>query len=305
MSRGAQYSVAALVALLAVRVEAAACCVSASAFGLGRLAVWEQAAGQVSLSTSPSPGRWDEHGVYFANAPGTADVEVRPSVSGLISLHERWQLAARVPWVVNSRQADGYAEAAHGVGDALASVRFEALHIGEYDLVPGVALNLGLTVPSGLAMARTQRLLATDVTGRGAWVVGASVTLEQTWRGRWYAQLAVGATVPLPMASFLVGQMQRFGPTLDSTLAVGVELGRLVVVSCVARGSAESSLRIDERIVPNSSAFDLGVGPAVAWKLHPRWTVQAGLDTGLFIDGLGDNRPARVTFTAGVRHAFF
>ncbi|MBL9039784.1 MAG: transporter [Archangium sp.] len=305
MIRAGAIAAAALVVLSGARAEAAACCVSASAFGLGRLAVWENGAVLFTAAAAPSPGSWNEHGHYIANPTGTSDVELRPALTGLIALKPRWLLAGRMPWVINARSADGRSDVGHGLGDALLTTRVEAIQIGEYAHVPGVAVNLGVTIPFGTSMARTQRLLATDVTGRGAWALGAGVTLEETWRGTWYLQLSLGSTVPLPMAGVLPGHSQRFGPTFDTTVAAGVELRTGLVVSVIARASYETQLHVDEAPVPDSSALDVGVGPAVSWRFHPKWTVQAAVDTGVFVDGLGDNTPARFTATFGVRHAFF
>jgi hypothetical protein len=283
---------------------AAACCLSSSAFGVGRLAVWESGAVLVGFSASPSPGRWDENERWVGNTAGTSDLELRPSLAGIVALGERVQLSARVPWVVNRRTADGHLDVGQGAGDSLLSSRFELLSIGQYAELPGVAVNLGLTLPSGRPMSATRSLLAADVTGRGAWVVLASVSLERAVQP-WYVQLNLGTTVPLPMPSYAPGVTQRFGPTFEASLAGGVELREGLVLSLVARATLESNLLISEQPVANSAARDLGLGPTVSWRFHPHWTLTGGVDTGIFVRGLGDNRQGRVSLSTGLRYGFF
>jgi hypothetical protein len=297
----------ALALVLGTGAQGAACCISSSAFGVGRLALWESAAVLVGVSASPGLGQWSEAQVWVPNAAGASDLELRATLAAIVALHERVQLSARLPWVLNRRTADGLVDVGQSPGDALVSVRAEALAIGQYAELPGVAFNLGLLLPSGRAMGATHpgtNPLAADVTGRGAWVLLASTSLERAV-APWYVQLNLGLTVPLPMAGPAAGVSQRFGPTFEAALAGGWELTEGLVASLVARLTYETELVVGGQPTPNSGAFDLGVGPTLAWRFDPHWTLQAAVDTGLFASHLGDNKPGRVSCSAGVRYGFF
>ncbi len=301
----AQLALLCVLGLLApASAHAAACCLSSTAFGVGRLSAWEQASLGLQFAGAPSPGAWNENEVFVPNAARTSQVEFRASLIGLLSLHERVQLSARLPWVLNVQQAGVAHDVGHGLGDGLLTARFEPVSIGEYEWLPGVALTLGLTAPMGRSMNQSKSLLASDVTGRGAWALGAGVTVEQTW-AKWFVQGNFGLTVPLPMQSAFGPGSQRFGPAVDVLLAAGREVSRDVVVSALVRGTFETTLMVNEDPVPNASARDLGVALAAAFKLNAHLTLQAACDTGIFVSGLGDNRPARVTGTLGVRYGFF
>ncbi len=284
--------------------RAAACCVSSTAFGVGRLAVWEQGAALAFFAANASPGYWNESAKFVPNTPGTSDVELRPSLAGLVRIHERVQLSARVPWLVNLKSAGSVHDVAAFFGDSMLAVRLEPIGIGEYDAVPGIAVTVSATLPTGRPMSQTKTALAADVTGRGAWVPAVGLTLEQTW-GRWYLQGNVGLAVPLPMPGFAPGVTQRFGPAVDVTLAGGVELRPGLVLSLVLRANVESALHVGDEPVTNSQAFDWGAGPALSWRVHPNWTLLAFADTGVFTDFMGDNRPGRLTASVGVRRGFF
>lgn len=304
MSLRATALAALLCALTPAPSRAAACCVSSSAFGVGRLAIWEQGAALALFGVGVSPGYWNENAGYVPNPQGTGDVELRPSLAGLVRLHERVQLSARVPFLVNVRGAGGLSDVAGFFADTLVAARFEPLGIGEYDGVPGVAVTVSATLPTGRPMSQTKSLLAADVTGRGAWVAAVGVTVEQTW-GRWYLQGNVGLAVPLPMPSYAPGVTQRFGPAFDATVAFGNELKPGLVLSGVVRANLETALHVGDETVPNSQAFDWGLGPALSWRVHPHWTLLFSADTGVFASLMGDNRQARVSGSVGVRCGFF
>jgi hypothetical protein len=297
----------ALAVLVSGGAQGAACCLSSSAFGVGRLALWESAAVLVNVSAAPGLGQWNQRWQWVPNAPGASDLELRVSLAAIVALHERVQVSARLPWVLERRTAEGLVDVGQSVGDALLSTRVEALAIGQYAQLPGVAFTVGLVMPSGRPMSATRPVLsplAADVTGRGAWVLLASTSLEYAVQP-WYAQLNLGVSVPLPMAGPAPGVTQRFGPAFEAGLAGGWEPVEGLVLSLVARLTWESALVVGGLPTPDSGALDLGLGPTLSWRFDPHWTLQAGVDTGLFTSALGQNRPGRVAGSAGIRYGFF
>lgn len=275
--------------LLAGSADAAACCVTTSQFG-GRLSPWETAAVTLGVSGAPTVGWWDEHGAWSPDAPGATDLELRASLAAILALGESFEVSGRVPWLLNRRTADGLTDVATAPGDASLAVRWAPME--------GVGLNLGLVLPLGRSTATTRSPLGADVTGRGLWAVSGAVTVEQL-ELPWYLQLSIGATVPLPSGG------QRFGPSLEVSVAGGRELTDGLVVHLRGRFTVESPRLVDGAAVANSDAHELAVGPSVSWKFHPHWTLDAAVETGLFANGMGDNRQGRVAGSTSLRYGFF
>ncbi len=297
-------ALAAALALGASAAQASPCCLSANAFGIGRLSPWEDAAAISGLGVSPSIGWWDANGRFVGDARGTSDVELRAQLAAVVALHSGVELSGKVPWLLNRRSADGLTEVGAGAGDGALGLRLELAGIGEHGWLPGIAFNAGVTLPLGRPMSASRSLLASDVTGRGAWALSGAFTFEEVLE-RWYLQLNVGATVPLPMDSYLPGVTQRFGPLLDVSLAAGRELTPGLVLSLMASFTLEGALELDGVAVRGSDARLLAISPSLSWKFSPHWTVQAGVDSGLFLLGFGANRQGRVGMSAALRYGFF
>ncbi len=296
--------VVALVGLTAAPAWAAACCLSSSAFGAGRLASWETFAVVVNTSGSPVLGRWDETAAWRANAPGYSEAEWRAQLTGLVALHPRWQVNGRLPVVLTQKAAGGLSETGAGLGDSQLGVRFEPVFQGEYDFLPEFAVTAGVTIPSGRTTSASGTILGSDVTGRGAWALSTSLTAELA-RSIWFVQAGVGFAYSLPMAGYTPGSTQRFGLGWQGTVAGGVEARRGLVLSLVTRFGYEGPLTVDGAEVPGSTAYDFGLGPAVAYKLGDHWTLQGAVDVGVFASGLGENRQGRFTGSVGARYAYF
>lgn len=301
------------------RAEAAACCLSSSAFGIGRLAPWEHTAVLLNISTSPVLGRWDGVSAWRPNAADYQENEWRLQLSALLALHQRLQLSGRVPLVLTVREAQGERAAGGGLGDSQLGLRIEPIYQGEYEFLPEMAINVGVTMPSGRLADGTALAsqLGTEVTGRGAWVLSASLTVELA-RAKWFVQASGGVTVPLPMPT-PGGGLQMYGVGGQAMVAGGAELFKDFVLSGLVRFAYEGPIRVQPRDpdtgepianaamaeVPGSHAYDFGVGPNISYKVSPHWTLQGGADFNLPIGGLGANRQGRIGVNLGARFAYF
>ncbi|MBS1153119.1 MAG: putative MetA-pathway of phenol degradation [Myxococcaceae bacterium] len=291
-------------ALATTAAEASPCCLSASAFGVGRLAPWESAAAISGVSVAAAVGWWDESGRFYGDAAGSSDLELRVQQAAVVSLVPGVELSGRVPWVLNRRTADGLAELGNGAGDGALGLRAQLTEEGDHGPLPAIALNLGLTLPFGRPMAISRSLLASDVTGRGAWALAASLSFEYV-SDPWYLQVNAGGLVPLPMASYLPGISQRFGPGLDLSIAGGRELTSSLVVSVLASLTLESALVLGDSAVAGSQAHTVMVSPSLSWKFSPHWTLQASVESGVFLTGFGANRQGRAAISTALRYGFF
>lgn len=284
--------------------SAAPCCMSATAFGIGRLLIWEDFALGLRTSIAPGLGAWDAEGQWRPWREGYAETEWRSEVWGLVGLDRRASIFLRVPAVMLARSAGDVDDIGGGLGDVSAGVRYEVTAIGEYLELPAIALTLALLAPTGRAPEAARTDLAVDVTGRGAWVASLGASIEHT-ELPWFVRLDLGASVPLPQTRDDLGKDQRLGVSIDVALSGGVELDDGLVVSVVPRFTWVDVTRLDEQPLHGSARRDLGVALAASWRVDPHWTVQGAIDQPIPLDGVGQNQPGRVLTTLGLRYGSF
>lgn len=283
--------------------HAAPCCMSATAYGVGRLLNWEDFAVGLNTSFASQLGHWGADG-QWRDLAGATDREWRAELWGLAAVNERTSLFVRVPSLMLQRSGAEIEESGGGIADVSAGVRYELLSIGEYLELPAVAFTFSVLAPTGRATDRSERPLATDVTGRGAWVLSAGASIELT-RLPWYMRLDVGASVPLPQERPDLGMTQRLGPSVDVALAGGVEVARNLVFSLVPRLMYGGQTVFDGQPQDHTEHLEMGVGLAASWRFSPHWTVQAGLDGPLAFDQWGRNQQGRLVTTLGLRYGHF
>jgi hypothetical protein len=300
--RAARLALLLAVGLAAGRAQAAACCLSSSAFGIGRLASWEDYALIFNVSTSPVAGDWDALGTWRANSANFSENEMRAQLSALVALHERLQLSGRIPWVMTTKSAGDLSESGNGLGDAQLALRYEPVFQGQVSWLPEISVNAGVTIPSGRAMSSAHTILGSDVTGRGAWILSASVVAELA-RDFWFVQAGGGFTYALPQAGVDPGTTQQLGPGFQVTAAGGAEVMKGLVISLVAHYGWEGQVTLEGQPLPQSRSYDSGIGPAVSYKILPSLTAQAGADFGGYVSNLGENRQGRTTVNLGIRWA--
>jgi hypothetical protein len=283
--------------------QAAACCMSATANGVGRLLIWERFAVGLRTSVIGGLGYWDAK-ARWRPYDDYRDVEWRSSLWSMVGLGRRTSVFAQVPWVLNYRHVGNLGSSVGGgLADIQLGARYELLSIGELLWFPAVALTTTVTLPTGRALEAADAG-GSGVTSRGAWAFGAGVVLEKTYLPI-FGRLSFGVTVPLPKEREDLGESQRYGVSLQTSLAGGVEVVSGVVVSALARLLWEDAITIGGRRVANSSRVDTGLGLALSWRFDPHWTLQAAVDSGVFLSYLGDNTPGRITGTLGLRYGYF
>jgi hypothetical protein len=294
-----------VVALLSIASDLAAspCCVSATNGGIGRLKPWELGAASVSQSLFVGHGRWDEAGDY-ARYQGFAEREWRTALTGMYALHWRTLLYAAFPVVILERSSGELSGTGMGIGDAKLGARHQLIDFGEQPPLPALGLYAGVTLPSGRAADEAEATLASDTTGRGAWVPELGFELEQVW-GVWFVRLTGLGTLPIA-STRADGQTQRFGPGIAGGLFAGRSfLQDRLVLSVSSRLAVEGEIHVDGDPVPESGFIDPGVGAQFSLGLGEHVTLVADLDAGVFIDGLGRNAPGRMGGGVGARYGFF
>lgn len=285
--------------------RAAACCVSATSFGVGRLLAWEDAAMGLQVSHARSLGQWDSGGSLRWNAADYSDGLTTTQLWGIVRVVDRVQLQGWVPFVVNDRKSAGQSQVAGSFGDVGAAARVEILEIGEYQGLPSLAFTAGVLAPTGTRPEQTRAPLFAGTTGRGAW--GGSIAVEAEYALLpWFVRVDGGATGYLPFRRSDTGETQRYGPILQASLSTGRELVADVLVAAVAlTGEREAPIVIAGTSVPGSTARQYTIAGSLAWRFDPRWTVTGSVTSNVWPDGAGKNRDARVGFTFGVRRGHF
>jgi hypothetical protein len=298
---------AALAALAAAPhpASAAACCVSATSFGVGRLLAWEEAAVGLQLGHARSLGQWDPGGSLRWNGRDFSDGLTTTRAWGILRVHDRVELQASVPVVVNDRRSAGQSQLAGGLGDAGAAARVEVLKIGEVQGLPSFAFTVGALAPTGRRVEETSPPLFAGATGRGAW--GGSLAVETEYAFLpWFVRAEGGVTAFLPFRRSDTGQEQRYGPVLHASLSTGRELMADALVAAVAlTGEWEAPIVSGGASVPRSRAREYALAGSLAWRLDPRWTITGAVTNTVWPDGAGMNRDARLGFTIGARHGHF
>lgn len=283
--------------------RAAPCCMSATAFGIGRLLIWEDFAVGLRTSLSPGLGDWDRDG-HWRSWDSYDETEWRSELWALAGLDRRASLFARVPAVLLTRSAAETSDTGGGLGDISVGFRYELLAIGELLELPAIAVTFAVLAPTGRATEDSRSPLGADVTGRGAWVLSSGLSFELT-RLPWFVRLDAGLSVPLPAERPDLGVDQRLGLSVDLALSGGLELTDGVVLSLIPRLTWTDRTRLDENPVPDTSRLDFGLALAGSWRIDPHWTMQASFDAPLPIDGLGLNQTARLQTTLGLRYGSF
>jgi hypothetical protein len=285
--------------------RAAACCTSATSFGIGRLLAWEDAAYGVQLSHARSLGQWDATGSLRWNGGDFSDGLSQVQPWGILKLHDRVQLQAWLPIVVNDRRSGTTSQVAGGLGDAGAAVRLELAKIGEYQGLPSFAVTAGAVAPTGRRVEQTKAPLFAGTTGRGAWGGSLAAEVEYAFLP-WFVRVEGGVTAFLPFERTDTGQSQRYGPVAVASASTGLELVPDVLVAAVAlMGEWQSSIHLDGARVPDSRAYAYTLGTSMAWRVDPKWSLVWSITNTVWPDGGGMNRDARVGFTMGVRHGVF
>ncbi len=306
LATGLALAASALTLATPARVEAGACCLSAAAYGVGRLKSWESMAAGSSLSLRHTYGHWSAQGRY-ADLRGARADDLRGTLWTLVRVHRSGAVWVRVPGHLGLRSAPGDAgevsTQAASPGDLDLGLRWDWVGVGEAAGRAGVATTLGLTVPTGRTYAESSDALAADVSGRGAFALTLATTVERTLMP-WFVRGVAALSVPLPAARADTGVVQRFGPSVSGQLAAGREVWSGLVVSARADVTWESALVSGGAPVAGSAALVSTASLALAWQAASDWTVQAGVGGSVPLSNLGRNREAQLITTLGVRYGY-
>jgi hypothetical protein len=301
--------IALLIALLSVvgtrSAQAAACCLSASVFGIGRLAIWETAAFGALVMGARDSGRWDKTGSWRPFPSTYQQDELRTDLWGILRLHERAQLSAKAPWVTGIRAAQGVPRVvAGGLGDVAVALRWDAILAGEFKGWPAITVTATGVIPMATRVEETADLLGAGTTGRGAWVGGLALAVEKAVLP-WFARADLGFTLPAGFERRDTGVTLRYGPGWQAGLSAGRELvpDRIVLGAQAVfdREAPYTQAGVEES---DSGTRGLNAGLSLSWRFADVWTATAAASSDAPSGWLGPrNRTERWSATMGIRYA--
>jgi hypothetical protein len=282
---------------IAPRAWAQACCAGSAAITPARLSVHEDALVGVTLRAATVLGSYDPTGHYTASPAGSSEIDREEDLLAAVRVFERGQLALLVPFVETTRHvsAPDTTELGGGIGDINFSGRYDFYLAGQSRFVPGVALLLGVTFPTGTSVESASKPLATDATGIGAFQGNIGLALEQTY-GPWL--LNVTGLVAKRAAHSIQTIDETLATQFTGLLATAYTFDNGVAAGAVASYAVEGDATIATpsqpggTTAPMSGKRVLQLSLAGLWPLTDAWRLSGSLYLNPPASSLGAGQPA-------------
>lgn len=248
----------------------------------------------LQLKATDIVGSFDPARHFRAAPAGTNEVDLEQDLVGTVRVLSRGQLSAMLPMVETVRRVPGLTEGGGDLGDVVLGGRVDFTLPGASVVIPGIALSLGLTLPTGRAPEAARYPLATDATGTGAVQGSISLALEQTY-GPYLINMA--GTVALRGARTVGDVHERQGAQLIGFIAGGYSFKNDAVLALTASYIAELDATINGARTPKSGRAATRLGVAGGYPISNTWRLQGSVFSDLPIRFLGYNQPAGVGLT--------
>lgn len=249
-------------------------------------------------------GNWMADGSLRRNPPGYSESISHAQLWTIVRLHERIEAQGFVPILLNARSSGGTRQAAGGVGDVGAAVRWQLVAIGELHRVPSLALTAGFVAPTGRRVEETSPPLFAGTTGAGAW--GASLAVQSEIAPHpWFVRLDLGGWLYRGFTRADTGAHQEPGILVRGGLSAGREVTPSLVLAASLSVEWQGRVHVDGEPVPASQARLVMAAASASWRMGPHWTIVSSVGNSWFPDGFGKNRDARIDGTLGVRYGWF
>ncbi|MFS8068715.1 MAG: transporter [Byssovorax sp.] len=276
------------------RAEAQSCCAGASALTPARLALHEDALVGLQLKASNLYGSFDGERRFFGASEGATELNFEQDLAGSIRVFKRGQLSAILPMVETYRSVPGLSEVGGDLGDLQLGARWDFTVSGSSVTIPGIALAVGATLPTGRAPEASSKPLATDATGIGAFQGSLALALEQTY-GPWLVNVTGVAAWRAPRT---VGDIHaQQGVQIVASAAGGYSFPSGPVLALTLAYTAELDATINGETLPGSGRAATRIGLAGGLPFNDLWRMQGSVTTDLPIRYFGFNQPASVGLT--------
>jgi hypothetical protein len=280
---------------------AQACCAGTGAVTPGRLAMHEDALVGAQVKAASVFGSFDPNGHFAGNPAGASELDFEQDVFGAVRVLKRGQLALLVPVLETHRAAGGLSQTGAGVGDVNLSARYDFVDAGTHQVLPGVAMLVGITAPTGRSTEGSTPPLAADATGTGAWQGSLGLALEQNY-GPWLVNLSgfVAARTARDISQGGATTHARLAPQLTALAALGYTFPNDAAAALIASYTGEGDATIDGVDVAGSARRITQISLSGMIPVTDRLRLQGALFLDPPIPSLGANLPAAagLAFTA-------
>lgn len=165
---------------------AASCCGGGSASSL-LLPKANKSMIDLSLDIENYDGFWTSDGAYNQDPPGSKLSQQRINTGFAYRLNPNLQASLVLPYAWNNNEYAGFTSNTNGLGDAVASIWYEAFDgitcvykvNSIKDLKPSIYYGASLTLPSGISPFDDVKN-SFDITGRGFYRLDANLLLDKT-----------------------------------------------------------------------------------------------------------------------------
>jgi hypothetical protein len=269
---------------------AQSCCAGASAITPARLELHEQFLVGVELSVSSMLGSYDASRDFRELPPGAAQWDFEQDVFASLRVLGRGQLGLLVPLLQSWRRTSTTgSELGGGVGDVNVNARYDFIYANELSYAPGVALLLGVTLPTGRAPEDAEQPLGSDVTGIGAFQFSAGLGLEHTFGDF----LVSGAGIySKRTVREVLGIESELGAELSGLLGLAYSIREGASLALVGTYTYEGNADVDGEEVADTARERLRLAAVASLSILDEWRIQGGLFADPPADGLGRNQIA-------------
>ena len=276
-----------------------ACCAGGSAITPARLQLHEDFAIGFETHATVITGAFVGTN-YFSNPPGSNEVDLEEDLLATARFLERGQVSLDVPGLATYRADTGISDFGGGLGDINLGARWDFITAAESLHLPGIAVLLGVTVPTGRpADAPSASALAANATGIGAFQLNGGVALEKIFGRHLLADLTGLVSQRLPRTVDIGGQtiQETLGLQLFAIAAVGWAFDSGIGVALAGTFTGELDAVLNGARVPQSGRSLTTISLSGNLPLSDDWRLQGSLFDDPQISGLGANQPIGVGLT--------
>ena len=269
---------------------AQACCAGASAITPARLELHEQFLIGVELRAAYMLGSFDASRDFRDLPPGAAQWDFEQDLFASLRVLGRGQLGLLVPALESWRRTSTTgSEVGGGLGDVNLNARYDFIYANELSYAPGVALLLGVTLPTGRAPEDAEQPLGSDATGIGAFQFSAGLGLERSFGDF----LVSGAGIySKRTARDVRGLESELGAELSALLGLAYSIREGASLAFVGTYTVEGDAAVDGEEVPNTAREHFRLAAVLGFSILDEWRIQGGPFADPPLDGLGRNQIA-------------
>ncbi|APS00721.1 hypothetical protein [Pajaroellobacter abortibovis] len=262
-----------LVLLISRSVYAQACCSGAAVLNPGRLALHEDALVGMQTFVEKIYGSFGPEGEYRPLSEGTSDINGRGELFASVRWLEMGQVHLIVPMVWNYREAKNLSSFGGGLGDVRLSARYDFFLAGKNLYWPGIAVLVGVVIPTGIPADQAERPLLTDETGTGSWQGTGAIALEQVW-GRSLVNWTTVVTQRIPRSVF--GSKQMLGTQVWFIGSWAYLFKNETGIAFSFRYALEGDMAVNEASIPGTSRASMVASLSGTLPIMDTWRLQGG-----------------------------